>query len=300
MLNVPCDSPTGAGSGYCAMQTEQWLLREKDRVCYGRIDDLQTHLKGDWWRRLFDSVYLKTDRDVLDNQENTRADVDLIERTTHLKREHRILDLCCGQGRHCIEFARRGFRSVAGLDQSRFLVWLARRRSRREGLNIGFEQGDIRTFRPSPGSFDCVTILGNSFGYFEDSEDDAAVLGAVREMLSENGVFVLDIPDGAWVRENFEPRSWEWVGDHQFVCRERTLNRDASRLIAREIVTDTGRGVVRDQFYSERLYSREEIRKLVIEAGFASIQFHDDWNTLSDRKGDLGLMENRIFLTARA
>ena len=33
-----------------------------------------------------------------------------------------ILDLACGQGRHSLELARRGFKNVNGLDRSHFLI----------------------------------------------------------------------------------------------------------------------------------------------------------------------------------
>ena len=41
------------------------------------------------------------------------------------ERNDRILDLCCGQGRHSLELARRGFPHVTGLDRSRYLIRLA-------------------------------------------------------------------------------------------------------------------------------------------------------------------------------
>jgi hypothetical protein len=63
-------------------------------------------------------------------------------------------------------------------------------------------------------------------------------------------------------------RSWEWIDDQTFACRERTLSQDKKRLHSREVVVDANRGVVRDQFYSERLYGREELVSLLREAGF--------------------------------
>src|SRR5690349_19507514 len=39
-----------------------------------------------------------------------------------------VLDLCCGPGRHSLEFAQLGF-NVTGVDRSRFLLDIARRRA---------------------------------------------------------------------------------------------------------------------------------------------------------------------------
>ena len=66
----------------------------------------------------------------------------------------------------------------------------------------------------------------------------------------------------------FTSRSWEWIDHQTFVCRERTLSKDEKRLHSREVVVSVTRGVVRDQFYSERLYGRNELIQLLLEAGF--------------------------------
>jgi D-alanine-D-alanine ligase len=39
-------------------------------------------------------------------------------------------------------------------------------------------------------------------------------------------------------------------------------------LTSREVVVSVNRGVVRDQFYSERLYGRQDMFELLSEAGF--------------------------------
>src|SRR5215470_10331744 len=82
----------------------------------GPVSDLERHLPSDWWRTLFNSLYLETDGDVIENDRNTSEEVDLLIRTVGLERNDRILDLCCGQGRHSLELARRGFPHVTGLD----------------------------------------------------------------------------------------------------------------------------------------------------------------------------------------
>src|ERR1700741_1914589 len=82
----------------------------------GPIPDLERHLPSEWWRSLFNSIYLKTDGDVVENARNTARDVDQLARACGLEPNDRILDLCCGQGRHVLELARRGFKYVTGLD----------------------------------------------------------------------------------------------------------------------------------------------------------------------------------------
>ena len=44
----------------------------------GPVEDLELHVRSDWWRTLFNSLYLKTDADLLDDMEVTKKEVDII------------------------------------------------------------------------------------------------------------------------------------------------------------------------------------------------------------------------------
>ncbi|NQV59967.1 MAG: methyltransferase domain-containing protein [Alphaproteobacteria bacterium] len=267
---------------------------------FGPVTDLERHLPADWWRDLFNEVYLKTDGDVVENDENTRREVDLVLSATGIGPGDRVLDLCCGQGRHSLELARRGFPNVTGLDRSRYLVRLARKRAKAMAIDVRFREGDARKFALAREEFDCVVLMGNSFGYFAQEEDDLAVLTAIKRALRSRGQVAIDLTEGDWMRENFEPRSWEWVDANQFVCRERSLSADRSRLISREVVVHAEKGVIADQFYAERLYSKVRITALLERAEFSDIRFHDVIEAQSSRGDDLGMMARRNFLTARA
>ena len=270
------------------------------RSCLGPVADLEAHLPEEWWRKLFNALYVKTDGDVVENLENTRREVDFIVASAAIQPHSHILDLCCGQGRHCLELARRGFKHVMGLDRSRYLVRLAKKRAQSEGLQVLFKEGDARNPRLPENSIDCVAIMGNSFGYFSNKQDDEKVLTAVGKILRPSGQLVLDITDGGHMHENFEKRSWEWIDEHHFVCRERTISQDGERLISREVIVHDEMGVIADQFYAERLYTRESIGKLLDKSGFRNVRHHGHAEALSDRDQDLGMMARRILLSADA
>lgn len=274
--------------------------RAPARSCLGPVADLESHLPAEWWRKLFNALYVKTDGDVVENAENTRREADFIVAAAAIQPHSNILDLCCGQGRHCLELARRGFKHVMGVDRSRYLIRLAKKRAQTEGLSVAFKEGDARNPRLTESSFDCVAIMGNSFGYFSNKQDDEKVLYTVGKLLRPSGQLVLDITDGAHMSENFERRSWEWIDEHHFVCRERSISADGERLISREVIVNDETGVIADQFYAERLYTRESIGKLLEKTGFRNIRHHGHAETVSDRDQDLGMMARRILLTADA
>ncbi|HUW60392.1 MAG TPA: methyltransferase domain-containing protein [Candidatus Bathyarchaeia archaeon] len=264
----------------------------------GPVPDLERHLPSEWWRTLFNSIYLKTDGDVVENDRNTIKEINMLARVSGLEKNDRILDLCCGQGRHCLELARRGYNYVTGLDRSRYLIRLARKRAKHENLPVSFHEGDARKFRFAENSFHCVTLFGNSFGYFEREDDDLAVLERVKRVLVNGGTIAMDLVDGDWMRTHFDARTWEWIDENYFVCRERSLSSDGTRMLSREVVVHAERGVIADQFYAERLYSREAIEELLERAGFDRIRDHGAITADSDRGQDLGMMANRMFITA--
>lgn len=274
--------------------------RPNPRSSLGPVADLEAHLPAEWWRKLFNALYVKTDGDVVENSENTRREVDFIVAAAAVQPHSQILDLCCGQGRHCLELARRGFKNVMGVDRSRYLVRLARKRAQTEGLQVLFKEGDARNPRLTENSFDCIAIMGNSFGYFSNKQDDEKVLTSVGKMLRPTGQLVLDITDGAYMADHFDRRSWEWIDEHHFVCRERSLSADRERLISREVIVHDEMGVIADQFYAERLYTREGIGKLLEKCGFRNVRHHGNVEALSDRDQDLGMMARRLLMTADA
>ncbi|MFC1735292.1 methyltransferase domain-containing protein [Candidatus Hydrogenedentota bacterium] len=273
-------------------------LRVKESL--GPVSDLEEHVNSEWWRGVFNSLYLKTDEDVVNDGEITEREIDLILSALSLSGQEKVLDLCCGQGRHSLELARRSFSRVEGLDRSRYLIRRARARAKKEDLSVRFREGDARKLPYSSDSFDVVLILGNSFGYFETVQDDIRALREALRVLKPSGRILIDVADGDYLRESFQSRTWEWVDKKLFVCRERCLSRDRQRLISREVISNTDEGVVADQFYAVRLYGGETVRRILEEAGFSSCSVFCEHRPDSKRNQDLGMMEKRLIVTAQA
>ena len=265
----------------------------------GPVDNLEMYLKPDWWRRIFNSMYLKTDSDVVEDKQITRNEVELFTSILSTPKESAILDLACGQGRHSIELAKRGYTNITGLDRSHYLIRKAKSAMQQEGLKITFKEGDARKLPFPPDTFDAVMILGNSFGYFESNEDDLMILREVFRVLKPEGTFLIDVADGSYLRQHYQPRSWEWIDKKYFVCRERSLANDNERLISREIISHVEKGIVVDQFYGERLYTSEMVTDMLARSGYKKILFHDVLESNSLRNQDLGMMERRIIMSAK-
>jgi D-alanine-D-alanine ligase len=264
----------------------------------GPVEDLESYVKADWWRLIFNANYLRTDADVVEDSNITKTELNLFMTALDLPKDAQILDLCCGQGRHSLELAKQGHTQVIGLDRSHYLINRARKLNKQAGLNVQFKEGDARKLRFKDNSFDAVIIAGNSFGYFESPKDDQRILEEVKRILKPDGKLLIDVTDGEYMKEHFEPRSWEWIDKNYFVCRERSLSKSSDRLVSREVITHVTKGVIADQFYAERLYTFKNLDELLTEVGFTKIQEHSKISPESQRNQDLGMMAKRIVLTA--
>lgn len=269
------------------------------RKSLGPVANLEEYVNPEWWSTIFNnSLHLKTDADVAEDHAVTVREVDLFARIASLLPDDRILDLSCGQGRHSLELARRGFKCIEGLDRSRYLIQRAKMQAKKDCLNVKFREGEARMLPYRPDTFDVIFILGNSFGYFETVNDDLRVLREVFRVLKPWGRLLIDVNDGDHLRCHFQPRSWDWIDKNHFVCRERSLSVDKQRLISREVVTHVEKGVIADQFYAERLYNSDSMQELLNAAGFSDIAIHDDDEAGPLRGQDPGAPEKRIIMTA--
>jgi len=264
----------------------------------GPVENLESYVKADWWKHIFNANYLRTDGDVVNDNTITQAEVDVFEKILNVDKGAAMLDVCCGQGRHVMEFSRRGYKGAQGFDRSHYLISRARAQAKKEGLSATFKEGDARKLPYKTNQFDVVTILGNSFGYFESAEDDTLVLGEIFRILKPEGKLLVDVTDGDNMRATFEARSWEWIDKTYFVCRERSISSDNQRLVSREVITHVKKGVVADQFYAERLYSSAQLKLLLEENGYEDVEIRESLDTSSTRDQDLGMMARRNVLLA--
>lgn len=273
-------------------------LKSKKIKTIGPVINLEEHVHAEWWRQIFNSFYLKTDGDVVNDNEITQDEINLFCNILNFNKEDFILDLCCGHGRHSLELARKGFNNIYGLDSSHYLIQKAKTQAKKDGLNIIFKEGGARKLPFKNDTFNYVLVLGNSFGYFETVEDDLRVLKEIYRVLKPRGKLLIDVSDGEYLKKEFSPRSWEWIDKNYFVCRERSLSIDNQRLITREVITHVEKGVIADQFYAERLYNENILKNLLETVGFKKISLHANISTSSKRNQDLGMMEKRLIISS--
>lgn len=225
----------------------------------------------DWWQTWFGPGYLAVYDDYL--AERTPVEVDQIEALLRMKPPRRVLDLPCGQGRHSIELARRGY-EVTGVDLSPFMLDVARARAAAAGVQLRWLEGDMR--RPPGGeSFDVIINLFTSFGYFADPADDQLVLTAGMARLTAGGRYLLEVINGARIMNDFQSREWFTIG-RAAVMEARTLDRSSQRMFVERTVS-----IPPDEettVHALRLYTGEQLEAAMRSAGFGRVALYGDWN----------------------
>jgi len=196
---------------------------------------------------------------------NTAEQVDRIINLLDLQQGARIVDLCCGPGRHSLELARRGY-AVTGIDRTAEYLDEARAAAKSEGLEIDFRQADMREFRDKD-MFDAAINMFTSFGYFEDIEDDRRVVENVYISLKHNGKFLMDTIGKEAVARDFKPSDWHRYEDGSIVLEERSVLDNWSKTASRWTIIRNG--VQREFEFILRCYSAAEMQSLFSETGFS-------------------------------
>ncbi|WP_422090917.1 class I SAM-dependent methyltransferase [Tenacibaculum ovolyticum] len=139
----------------------------------------------DWFTSWFDTSYYHT---LYKHRNDADAQFFMRNITSFLKlpASSHIADLPCGKGRHAVFLNSLGYK-VTGGDLSSNSIKHAKK-SENESLN--FEVWDMRD--PIKHKYDAIFNLFTSFGYFDDDNEDIAILKSIKNGLNENGVFVLD------------------------------------------------------------------------------------------------------------
>ncbi len=246
----------------------------------------------DWWKTLFDEVYLSTDARSVCDDEITRLEVDVICRLLPVDPDHTIMDLCGGHGRHSFELYARGYEKCTVLDYSKYLISHAMRKAGERDIPLVCIQSDARDTGLPSESFDHVMILGNSLGYIDLPDADVQILQEANRLLRPGGWLLIDVTDGAVVKDAMNAEAWHEIGDDMVVCRQRELTGD--RINAREMVMNKKEGLVRDRTYSIHLYDSGRVRSLLEEAGYENIAIHTGFGNRDSNK-DYGFMNHRMI-----
>ncbi|NOU64712.1 methyltransferase domain-containing protein [Paenibacillus sp. LMG 31461] len=220
-----------------------------------------------WYQESFGNDYLLVykHRDM----QGAYTEVKKMMNWLELKQGARLLDLCCGMGRHSLALSELGY-TVTGVDLSEVLL--------QEAVKLGGEaqvkwiHGDMRDV-PLSEPFDAVVNLFTSFGYFDEDEQNEKVLHEMHRLLKEEGRFIVDFLNPVYVKANLVAQSEREEGD--LTIREtRTIEDGCVR--KRIVISQAGEP---DRHYLEqvKLYERPEFEAMLAKAGLHIDHVYGDY-----------------------
>jgi SAM-dependent methyltransferase len=223
-----------------------------------------TDSESPWYQSFFEEDYLKVYGPVLD-EETTGREVAFIGHVLDLSPGDRVLDLCCGHGRHTIGLSQNGY-LVTGQDLNSALLSQARRRADEWGLQVQFVHSDMRTI-PFSSHFDAVINVFSSFGYLESEEEDARVLRAVANALKKEGRFLADMINREWVISNYVRDELREMPNGLSCQEHREIDLATSRNHITFTITDSDGNRHHSVGHHIRLYTLTEIIRMLEHSG---------------------------------
>jgi SAM-dependent methyltransferase len=197
-------------------------------------------------------------------KEQTNEEVNSIEDILNLQKNMKILDVCCGYGRHSNELAKRGYQ-VVGVDISETALEAAKKIANRSNVHITFLKRDVRNLQLNM-HFDVAINIFTSFGFFEEEADNLKILMEIFASLRSPGYFLIDI-----INRDFRLKSplkdW-WYIEEEGVVALVEKDYDAMNGVAIHKFAIFDKAGYREHIKKFRLYTCTELVSLLKQSGF--------------------------------
>jgi len=212
-----------------------------------------------WYEKWFGKEYVLVYQHR--NESEAKQQVDFLLNHINISKDAKILDLCCGNGRHAIELKKLGY-DVLGVDLSSELLDVARLKASESNLDLKLYKCDMREI-PYENEFDLIVQFFTSFGYFETDDENLRVLSAISKALKKDGQFMIDYMNPDYVTSNLVEKDEKKISDEISIIQERWI--ENSRINKKITIIKNGETL----FYNEsvRMYSLQEIKDMLNNVG---------------------------------
>ncbi|MGC2493999.1 class I SAM-dependent methyltransferase [Candidatus Binatus sp.] len=243
-----------------------------------------------WYVDFFRSDYLNVYGHMF-TEERAEKESAFVARTLGLKPGASVLDLCCGQGRHSVQLAKRGFK-VTGLDLNAEYLDLASKAAEAAKVTIETVAGDMREI-PFENKFDAIVNMYSSFGYLESEAEDLKVLESAVKALKAGGQLLLDMLNREWAIDNYIQNDWHTGADGTLYVERRDLDLATSCMHVHFIVVDPKGGRRESIGHIIRLYTLTEMTRLLERVGMRVTAVFGGFEG-----EDYGIVTRRMILVA--
>ena len=163
-----------------------------------------------WFANWFDSPYYHT---LYKNRDEKEAQVFIDNLIDYLQihKGSKLIDIACDKGRHAKYFNKKGM-DVVGVDLSPNSINTAKKD---ENKSLKFSVHDMREIYKE-NTFNIVTNLFTSFGYFEDNKDEQKAINAMSSNLKKEGLLIIDFMNVKKVIANLVLNEQKTINNIQF------------------------------------------------------------------------------------
>lgn len=223
-----------------------------------------------WFKEWFNTPYyhiLYKDRDFVEAENFIRN----LTQDLQLSKDAKIIDLACGKGRHSVFLQQLGY-EVLGVDLSEESIEHNKQfeTSSTESPKLTFKVHDMRNeLYPNVSSekVNAVFNLFTSFGYFDNDEDDRKVFSSVKNVLQNDGIFVLDFLNEKFVKNTLVDETTVTKDGIDFLIKKRIEEKHVIKDIFFE---DKGESF--HYFEKVKLHTLEEIKNIAESFGFEAVK----------------------------
>ena len=221
---------------------------------------------------MWDETYVLSE---LPSEEETEEEANFIYSVLNLQPGTRVLDLCCGQGRHGQQLASLGV-DVIGLDNSRFLLNEAKQHAGANSRRLELVEADMRHIPLKPYC-DAVISLFTSFGFFEET-DNTVVLSEIASVLKPSGQLLIDYWNPYAVTQLDRTRNWWWVSESTLALAEVEYQPESGRLFDYRTIVELPTATIRNMVNTVRFYFPTEMKRLLEAVGLRMRATYGDFD----------------------
>jgi SAM-dependent methyltransferase len=199
-------------------------------------------------RRWFEFFHITID------ETRTAQETEFICRCAPRPEFDKVLDVCCGMGRHARALSKRGY-EVLAIDRDATAI----AKAQELGGGPKYLVTDIRKYHPASEKFDLAIMMGQSFGHF-DSYANRDILVLLATGIRKHGRIILDL----WNPEFFVA--------HQGKRDLKTSNgiaREYKRVHGDRLFVQLDYPDGSQEEFEWQLFSPEQMRDVSLSAGLA-------------------------------
>lgn len=244
--------------------------------------------KSRWYEEkhgFFGPLYLEGDKSKkghlgeqpLSQRQRTYSEVSGAIDLLVIKKNESIIDIPCGEGRHCRELTKRGFMKVVGADINSSHLRLAVEKARRQKLSLDFRKENMLDISYVE-EFDVLINMFFSFGFFETNEENMRVLKNFYRALKPGGRFLMhtDVNIPRIIAGKYKTREMRALSSGNKLQIVERFNQDTKRLEGSWAIIRPG-GSKTKKNYSVRVYEKEEFIQMCLDAGFRKCKAYSNW-----------------------